>query len=203
MLTLHLLERKDDQVTFTDRGEHLIKALKMLQSLRDMRALALETIDIRKLIEKGEDKKTGFVSSVFWDFKKDKKDELMELSLAKTVSSFMNSEGGILLIGVGPDGEIIGLDKDFAVVGRPNKDEYMLYFTGLIRRFLGPGNIGFAKMSFGALDGKTIAIVRINKSPHPVFITVEGREEFYIRLAKSSFRLDFELAQLYVKINWS
>ena len=167
------------------------------------RAPALKTINAKELIEKGENEKIEFKSSMCWNYKMDKKDKLMELPIAKTVSAFMNSEGGYLLIGVEDNKEILGLDKDFAVIRKPNKDGYRLHFTGVISKYLGKENRLYTKIFFETLDSKTIAIVKVNKSPHPVFIKFEGKEEFYIRLENASSPLNVREAAEYIKTHWS
>jgi type I restriction enzyme R subunit len=36
----------------------------------------------------------------------------MEDAIVKTVAAFLNTDGGTLLIGVGPDRRVVGLDHD-------------------------------------------------------------------------------------------
>jgi hypothetical protein len=56
-----------------------------------------------------------------------------DLAWLKAVVGFMNSDGGILLIGVSDDGEILGLDADnFA-----NEDKCRLHFKNLINTYIG------------------------------------------------------------------
>jgi len=160
-------------------------------------------INVRELIERGENENIEFKSSMCWNYKTNKKDKLMEFSIAKAVSAFMNSEGGYLLIGVGDNKEILGLDKDFAVIRKPNKDGYKLHFAGVISKYLGKENMLYTKIFFETLDGKTIAIVKVNKSPHPVYIKHEGKEEFYIRLGNTSSPLSVSKATEYINTHWS
>lgn len=161
-----------------------------------------ETINIRRLIENEENEKVEFKSSMCWDYKKNQKNKLMEFTIAKTVSAFMNSEGGFLLIGIGDDKQTLGLDKDFAVIKKPNKDAYKLHFTSVINKYLGKENRPHAKIWFETLDGKIIAVVRVDKSPNPVYIKSEGEEEFYIRLGNSSHPFNVREATTYIKNHW-
>ena len=52
--------------------------------------------------------------------------------IAKTISGFMNSEGGTLLIGVADDGTVTGLDGDYATLTKSDRDGYELFLTQLI-----------------------------------------------------------------------
>jgi len=159
-------------------------------------------VDIRELIDVGENEKTEFKSSMCWDYKKNQKNKLVEYTIAKTVSAFMNSEGGYLFIGIGNDKQVLGLDKDFAVIRTPSKDGYELHFTNLINKYLGKENRPYAKIWFETLDGKIIAVVKVNKCPNPVYIESERKEEFYIRLGNSSHPLNVREATTYIKNHW-
>jgi predicted HTH transcriptional regulator len=44
--------------------------------------------------------------------------ETLKNEVVTTISAFMNSAGGILLIGVQDDGSVYGLEKDFKAAGR-------------------------------------------------------------------------------------
>ena len=161
-----------------------------------------EIIHLRKIIERGENQNVEFKSSLCWDYKKNKKDKLMEFTIAKTVSAFMNTEGGYLLIGIGDDKQILGLEKDFAVIRTPNKDGYELHFTNVINKYLGKENRPYSKIWFETLDGKIIAVVKVNKSPNPVYAKSKEKEEFYIRLGNSSHPLNVREATAYIKNHW-
>lgn len=161
-----------------------------------------EIINLRKMIGMGENEEVEFKSSLCWDYKENRKNKLMEFTIAKTVSAFMNSKGGYLLIGIGNSKQILGLDKDFAVIKKPNKDAYELHFTNVINKYLGKENRPYAKIWFENLDGKIIAVVKVNKSPNPVYIKSEGKEEFYIRLGNSSHPLNVREATVYIKNRW-
>ena len=159
-------------------------------------------IDIRELIEKGENENIEFKSSMCWDYEENRKNKLIESTIAKTVSAFMNSEGGYLFIGIGDEKQILGLDKDFAVIRMPNKNGYELHFTNLINKYLGKENRPYAKIMFETLDGKIVAVVKVNKCPNPVYIKSEGKEEFYIRLGNSSHPLNIREATVYIENHW-
>ena len=74
---------------------------------------------IHELLERTEDKHLEFKSSLWWDLKEGKKSRLVESASLKTIAAFLNSEfGGTLLIGVGDDGGVVGLERTTRRSGR-------------------------------------------------------------------------------------
>lgn len=50
----------------------------------------------------------------------------------KTVAAFMNSEGGLLIVGAADNGDVLGLDKDFETLSKKKSwDEWMQHFINL------------------------------------------------------------------------
>ena len=72
---------------------------------------ALRTVE--ELIENDEDFAVEFKSTARWDLKESKPNKAMEDAVVKTIAGFLNSDGGTLLIGIGNDGETLGLDHDY------------------------------------------------------------------------------------------
>ena len=160
--------------------------------------------DARQMIENGEDEKIEFKSSMCWDYDEGKRNKLMEFMIAKTVSAFMNSNGGYLLIGIGDNKKILGLDKDFAVLKKASTDTFELHFTNIVNKYLGKENRPYVKIWFEDLDDKKIAVVVVpSRSPNPVYVKSEGKEEFYIRLGNSSHPLNVRQAATYIKANFA
>ena len=83
-------------------------------------------------IHEGEGQNIEFTSTFRFDLKRYRatgtkainKEE--EKSIAKTIAAFMNSQGGVLYISVDDDGNIIGLDEDYAFLEKPNSDRFRL-----------------------------------------------------------------------------
>ena len=49
----------------------------------------------------------------------------MEKGVGKSICAFANSfDGGTLLIGVGPEGEIVGIEEDYKYVHGHNRDAF-------------------------------------------------------------------------------
>ena len=72
----------------------------------------LRTID--ELIDNDEDYAVEFKSTARWDLRENQPSKAMEDAIVKTVAGFLNTDGGTLLIGIGPDRQVVGLDHDYA-----------------------------------------------------------------------------------------
>jgi len=156
-------------------------------------------INFRELLEKGENEKIEFKSSMSFDIREGKKSDLVEIALAKAVACFMNSEGGTLLIGIGDNKEVLGLDRDFEVIRKPNTDGFELHFNGLVKRYLSPKESRrCVKLSFSTLDGKSIAVARVDRSQRPVFVKSEGKTLFFARFGSECTPLDIDDATKYI-----
>jgi predicted HTH transcriptional regulator len=119
------------------------------------------------------------------------------------VSAFMNSSGGYLLIGVGDDKQILGLDRDLSLFKTPSCDVFAQHFTNIINNHLGRENRPYVTIRFNEIQGKKIAVVVVpKKAPNPVYTKVDGKEQFYIRLGNASHPLNVREAATYIRDNF-
>ena len=84
----------------------------------------LTTSDILKLIEKGENERVEFKSSLRHDYRQVKTDKNLEHVILKSIAGFLNGNGGTLLIGVDDFGEILGLANDYWSLKKKTKDGF-------------------------------------------------------------------------------
>lgn len=141
--------------------------------------------DIRELIARGEGPTLEFKSTVRMNLKSGKIGKEIELAWLKGATAFMNSDGGTLLIGVGDDGEILGLEPD----GFESEDRCRLHLKNLVNQHIGAELSPLIRFEVGTVDDKTIAAVQCERSPNPVFLKAKNREAFYIRSGPSSVEL--------------
>lgn len=163
-----------------------------------------QIIPIRELIEKGENERVEVKSSMIWDYKENRANKrLIGYVIVKTISAFMNSAGGFLVIGVDDNKKILGLANDFSTLKKSTKDAFELHFTNIVNNYLGKENRPYANIRFENLDGLNIAIVEVTRCSHPVFIKSKGKEdEFYVRMGNSSHPLNVREATIYIKEHW-
>jgi len=159
--------------------------------------------EIQELLDNGESETIEFKSSIRWDYKKNTVNKELEFVIAKTISAFMNSKGGKLLIGVNDSGEILGISSDIATLKNQNVDGFLLQLTQVINDYLGKENHQFVDVAVLDMNGGQICLVDINRSPDPVYVkNKDGKEEFYIRSSASSQPLNIREAHEYIRNHW-
>jgi len=158
--------------------------------------------DIVELLQKGENDKVEFKSSLRWDFKQDQMNKSLENVILKTISAFLNTNGGFLFIGVDDSGSIIGLEKDYETVSKKSSDGFVLTLTNIINQQLGKKVHKYIHIEIINLDGRDICIVHVTKSDGPVFLGKNDNETFFIRASASSQRLSVSEVVGYIKSHW-
>ena len=161
-------------------------------------------IDVNDLIGNNETEKTEFKSSLCYDYDKKNKYWVPEMAVAKAVASFLNSDGGFVLIGVKDDKSTLGLEKDFVAIHNTTEDAFGLHFTSVIGNYLGLENTPYVKLRFTERESKKIAVVVIpKKAPKEVFLTENNTPHLYIRSGNSSRELNVKDAIEHVRQHWN
>jgi len=159
--------------------------------------------EVQELLNKGEGGTLEFKSSLRWDYKKNTVNKELEFVIAKTISAFMNSKGGKLLIGVKDSGEILGINSDIATLKNQNTDGFLLQLTQVINDYLGKENHQFVNVSVVEINGDQICVVDVERNPDPVYVkNKDGKEEFYIRSSASSQPLNIRESNEYIRSHW-
>lgn len=203
--SLWTVERYED---FLDTRRKLIAGrinefLQMLKSAAAEEADQEVVTDWSELIEQGENNFVEFKSSIRWDYRQSTVNRELEYVIAKTISAFMNTEGGKLIVGLDDDGNILGLDKDYDTLGeKKNKDGFLLKLDEIINSFLGKEYHEFVQATVESLNGKEICIIDISPSNTAVYLKRNGEEEFYIRAFASSQPMNIREATEYMKNHW-
>lgn len=157
-----------------------------------------------EVIEKGENDYVEFKSTLVYCLREQKPMKYIGRSIAKSINSFLNSEGGSLFVGVSDDGAILGLDKDFNSLNKSNpKDAFLLRFDNLIRDYLGKEYLHYLSPKFAEIDGKEVFIVKVSTSSKPVYLISDNKEEFYIRGSASAQVLSMKEAHEYISMHWN
>lgn len=161
-----------------------------------------EKTDYAELIKKGENDYVEFKSSLRWDYRQSNTNKQLEYAVAKSVSAFMNSEGGTLVIGVADDGQMLGIDKDMETVKNKSRDGFLLQLTQVINQYLGKEFNQYISIKIMPLDGHDVCIIDVHGSDMPVYLQKEGGEEFFIRASASSQPMSIREANEYIKTHW-
>lgn len=160
-------------------------------------------LDIMSLIGQGENESLEFKSSLRYDYKKQSvnRDEL-GLVVAKTVAGFMNRSGGILLLGVDDDGQLLGIEKDIESLPKKNTDGFQLAFKEIIKTYIGLEYLICTHLEFEDITDHKICVVMVEKSPTPVFVKIGNNEEFYVRMLNSTNKLSLPETVNYIRSRW-
>ena len=123
----------------------------------------------------------------------------IELAWLKGVAAFLNTEGGILLLGVADDGRALGLDEDRF----ENEDKCRLHFKNLLNQHLGPEYARFVRFEIHTLDDRRIGAVECERADAPAFLRYDGKgekvEAFIIRNGPSNVELSVSRALRYIR----
>ena len=163
---------------------------------------AEEVINYEETIKNGENDYVEFKSSLRWDYEQSNVNKLMEHIIAKTISAFMNAEGGKLLIGVSDSGEILGIEKDCATLKNKNRDGFLLQLTQVINQYLGKEFNQYVNIKIVQIQSKDVSVVDVTNSAMPVFLKNADKEEFYIRASASSQPMSIREANEYIRTHW-
>jgi hypothetical protein len=139
---------------------------------------------LRQLIDRGESNVLEFKESARWSHKTEKKGKSEQI-IIKTITGFMNTEGGTLLIGVADNGTVTGLQSDYETLSKPNQDGYELFLTQLISDKISGLTAPLCRVTFERIEGQDVCRVDVGASPKPVFACpVVGKEhtDFWVRL---------------------
>ncbi|MDA9612368.1 DUF262 domain-containing protein [Flavobacteriales bacterium] len=138
------------------------------------------------IFRKKEDNFTEFKSSLLFCYREKKHMNYIEHEVLKTIDAFLNAEGGMLLIGVDDDGNVLGLDEDLKLMGNKGKDGLLLRFDTMIINALGKEQKNDIMIRFESHNDKEFIVVEVSQSNKPIFMKFKGKEEFYVRHAASS-----------------
>jgi len=149
-----------------------------------------------EIIASGESEKLEFKSTITTNIRTGENDKRMEKAVLKSIVAFLNTSGGILMIGVADDGSIYGVDEN----AFDSRDKMNLHLTHMISSKI--GDEFFPYISFRLIDmddGKAIIRVDCSKCKKPVFLKDGKEEEFYVRSGPSSVVLTGSNLVNYVK----
>lgn len=118
-------------------------------------------------------------------------------SVLKTLVAFANSNGGVLLIGVDNEKNIVGIETEFnsksPKLRYPNRDGYGLYFDDLIGNYIGDSFSSLMSRKFLKFAEGDVLIVNVAQSPNEVFLLRDEngkeKEQLFIRNLSSSREL--------------
>ena len=161
---------------------------------------------LEQKIAEGETSMVEFKSTLRWNVKASMLDKKMEEIILKGIAAQSNTYGGTLFIGVRDDGEILGLDADYATLKEPNKDRFELHLRELSNAAYGASfTASQLEFTFPVQDGKEFCQIDIKRGKEPLYTQVTGKdknapkvEKFFVRSGNSSRELPIDEIPKYV-----
>lgn len=155
--------------------------------------------DIAEIIADGENEMVEFKSSIRYDYYRKATNRDLEKVIAKTITGFMNANGGKLIIGVDDDGNVLGLEKDFKTLKHKNRDGYEREVFRIISTLLGHEACFSNHISFYSLNEKDVCLVDIEPSEKPIYVSDTENTTFYVRTGNATYPLSVKEAVNYLE----
>jgi hypothetical protein len=140
---------------------------------------------IRNIIRKGESKIVEFKETFGYDINKDSKEKYIETASLKTIIGFLNTDGGVLLIGVDDNGKVKGADTEIQKFYKSN-DKYLLNFKNRIKDRIGEQYYPLINYKISVVDKKSVLVVECFESDKPCYL--DG-SDFYVRTNPATDKL--------------
>lgn len=189
-LKSHLIDLDDASVIQNDFTAFLKKRSEALfeeiQKRIEPSEASAKSDPLHETILQGEGQLVEFKSTLRYDMRTREVNKKLEHVIAKTVAAFMNSEGGSLFIGVDDHGNAIGLDLDYSTLKKPDRDGFQLHLANILDSYLGKDVMKLWKLDWPLYDDKQLCHVQVTRANKPVYVTYEGKEEFFVRKEGSS-----------------
>jgi predicted HTH transcriptional regulator len=161
-----------------------------------------EPSPVQTVIARGEGECIEFKQSLRWDVRQSAVNPKLEDVVVKTLAAFANRLGGTLLIGVGDDGSIAGINPDLGTFGG-SVDKFELHLTNLLAHHFGQAfKAAKISVSFPRVDETTVCRVDVQRSRTPVWVKLADKsgavtERLFVRSGNSSQELSPSQAASY------
>ncbi|MGI8682345.1 MAG: AlbA family DNA-binding domain-containing protein [Mycobacteriales bacterium] len=162
---------------------------------------ALRTV--AEVIDNDEDFAVEFKSTARWDLKEDRPNKAMEDAVVKTVAGFLNTDGGTLLVGVGPHRHVVGLSYDYRRVQPPNGDGFVNWLTTHLTNALGHAAVMRTRARIAVHEGHELCRLDVARSSRPVWARTSKEDRvFFVRMNNSTRALPQAELAAYIADRW-
>jgi len=145
-----------------------------------------EAEKVRALVRDGESKTVEFKQTFSVDVKTNKKEKYIEKMVLKTLVAFLNTEGGISLVGVSDDKNIIGIQGEIQKYYK-NEDKVLLHLKNLIKSSIGESFYPFIDYRFVDIESCKILQIECHPSDKPCYLE---SKDFYVRINPATDKLE-------------
>ncbi len=150
-------------------------------------------------IKDGESSAREFKSTLRWNVHAKKNDQAITLAVMRSIAGFLNTSGGVVLIGVADDGTITGIAAD----GYKNNDQFVVALFNFVKASVGEDVASFVDAITLSVNGNTICRVECMKSAKPVFLTfADENDAFFTRTGPATSKLPGSKVHTYINEHW-
>jgi hypothetical protein len=179
---------------------------------RNVPLLDINVPRILNIIFNGENEKVEFKPFLTEPPEGYTNNDNQKFKIARAVSSFMNSDGGAVLIGVSDSGDILGLDNEYLSgckdkvseeLGKNliSRDKFLRKIYQILEEYIDKILLKESmKVSFHDLYGKDICCLRVKKSNKPCYLS--NGQHFFIRSSARTLNLKKDEREQYIKYHW-
>lgn len=159
-----------------------LQAEKMLETVGAL----TEADRIMNMAREGESGTVEFKQSFSLDVRKGTKADYIELQCLKTIVAFLNTNGGVLIVGVTDRGEISGVEGEVKKFYKSN-DAFLLHFKNRLKQRIGEQTYPFISHRLVAVGTSHVLIVECIPAASPCYL--DGKD-FYVRTNPSTDKLE-------------
>lgn len=159
--------------------------------------------EIERLISLQESETLEFKSTMRWDIRRGEVNKHLEFDgVARTISAFLNSQGGSLIIGIDDDGNVLGIENDLKTLQKSDTDGFDLHISNILKKHIGSGFASHINTCFHTIDDQVVCQIKVSKSGQPVFAKKDNADHFYVRNGGSSQLLSRAEQSQYEREHW-
>jgi len=156
---------------------------------------SLPEVYLSELFLNGDSEGVEFKTTLRTNLHTSTPDPRMELAVLRTLAGFLNTNGGMLVIGVADANQPIDIQVD----GFASEDEMSLFLIDLIKSRLGEQALPYLHIQFDDLKTNRVMLVKCRQSPKPIFVKDGEAQRFFIRTGPSSTELSASQVEEYIE----
>lgn len=133
--------------------------------------------DLEEIINSGESSTVEFKSTLRTNLSTGRSEKGVHMNVLKSIASFLNTEGGMLLIGVNDEGQVLGIEKD----GFSSHDEMVTHLGNTIQDCIGGYFRTYVRSEFVEVQNRIVMVTRCKFCNRAAYVSERGRKKFYVR----------------------
>ena len=153
---------------------------------------------VAEMIKNGETERVEFKSSLRFDYRTRGANRELPVAIAKSMTGFMNSKGGYLLIGVSDSGEVLGLENDIQTLSKKSIDGFRLALYQTLSDMIGKEHAQSIHPVFVKIGDKEVCCIRVDATGKAAWLKDKDTEVMYIRVGVSAKPLNSREASEYI-----